>query len=150
MPWAAHMAMMTPGRWINLAAAALGAIGAIVLFNGRFAYESFSPWQSRDGKAVEAQTKRNLRRQLKQRIGLGLILVSFVLQGIAQFFRLSARSMIRIAITQAAFEAIAKTLPLGTVAYEPAVDEGGLRYIWLEPRWLDPVKATGPRFRPPS
>jgi hypothetical protein len=23
------------------------------------------------------------------------------------------------------------------VSYEPAVDEGGLRYIWLEPRWLD-------------
>ena len=32
--------------------------------------------------------------------------------------------MIRIAITQAAFDAIAKTLPLGSVAYEPAVDEG--------------------------
>ena len=37
--------------------------------------------------------------------------------------------MIRIAITQAAFDAIAKTLPLGSVAYEPAVDEGDLRYI---------------------
>jgi hypothetical protein len=37
--------------------------------------------------------------------------------------------MIRIAITQAAFEAIAKTPPVGSVAYEPAVAEGGLRYI---------------------
>jgi hypothetical protein len=45
--------------------------------------------------------------------------------------------MIRIAITQAAFEALAKTLPLGSVAYEPALDEGDLRYIWLEPRWLE-------------
>lgn len=35
------IATMTPGRWINLVAAALGAIGAIVLFNGSFAYESF-------------------------------------------------------------------------------------------------------------
>ena len=34
--------------------------------------------------------------------------------------------MIRIAITQAAVDAIAATLPLGSVAYEPAVDEGGL------------------------
>ena len=32
--------------------------------------------------------------------------------------------MIRIAITQAAFDAIAKTLPLGSVAYENATDEG--------------------------
>jgi hypothetical protein len=45
--------------------------------------------------------------------------------------------MIRIAITQAAFDAIAVTLPLGSVAYEPAVDVGDLRYIWLEPRWLE-------------
>ena len=58
--------------------------------------------------------------------------------------------MIRIAISQAAFDAIARTLPVGSVAYEPAVDEGGLRYIWLEPRWHDPLKVTGPRFRPPS
>jgi hypothetical protein len=33
--------------------------------------------------------------------------------------------MIRVAITDAAFEAIAKTLPLGSVAYEPAVEQGG-------------------------
>jgi hypothetical protein len=32
--------------------------------------------------------------------------------------------VIRIAITQAAFEAIAATLALGSVAYEPTVDEG--------------------------
>jgi hypothetical protein len=31
--------------------------------------------------------------------------------------------MIRIAITPAAFEAIAKTLPLGSVAFEPQVDD---------------------------
>ena len=80
------MATMTPGRRINLVAAALGAIGAIVLFNGSFAYESFSRNYSRHGGEVEAQKARNLSRRLKQRIGLGLILVSFVGQGTAQFF----------------------------------------------------------------
>jgi hypothetical protein len=54
--------------------------------------------------------------------------------------------MIRIAITQAAFDAIAKTLPLGSVAYEPAVEEGDLRYIWLEARWLDRLNS----YRGPS
>jgi hypothetical protein len=76
------------GRLINLAAAVLGAIGAIVLFNGSFVYESFSPMHSRRQRAdtVKAQTERNRRRQIMQRIGLGLILASFVLQGAAQFF----------------------------------------------------------------
>ena len=55
--------------------------------------------------------------------------------------RANGPDMIRIAITQAAFDAIARTLPLGSVAYKPAVDEGGLRYIWLEPRWLDRLKS---------
>ena len=39
--------------------------------------------------------------------------------------------MIRIAITQAAFDAIAKTLPFGDVSYERQVDERGQRLIWL-------------------
>jgi hypothetical protein len=80
----APLATMTPGRWINLVSAALGAIGAIVLFNGSFAYESFQPYHS--AATIKAQTARNLIRQLKQRIGIGLILASFVLQGAAQFF----------------------------------------------------------------
>jgi len=37
--------------------------------------------------------------------------------------------MIRIAITQAAFEAIARTLPLGSVGYEAELDEKGERLI---------------------
>jgi hypothetical protein len=74
------------GRSLNLAAAVLGAIGAIVLFKGSFAYESFSQNYGRDGVAMRAQIDRNRRRQRKQRIGLGLILASFVLQGVAQFF----------------------------------------------------------------
>jgi hypothetical protein len=27
------------------------------------------------------------------------------------------------------------------VAYEPTVDKGDLRYIWLEARWLDRLKS---------
>ena len=49
--------------------------------------------------------------------------------------------MIRIAITEAAFEAIARTLPLGSVAYESATDVGDLRYIWIEARWLDRLRS---------
>jgi hypothetical protein len=71
---------------INLAAAVLGAIGAIVLFNGSFAYEGFPQYYGRDWEAIKAQTARNRSRQLKQRVRLGLILASFVLQGVAQFF----------------------------------------------------------------
>jgi hypothetical protein len=40
--------------------------------------------------------------------------------------------MVRIAITQAAFDAIAKTLPLGSVGYENATNEKGERLIWLD------------------
>ena len=40
--------------------------------------------------------------------------------------------MVRIAISQAAFEAIAATLPLGSVGFENATNERGERLIWLE------------------
>ena len=43
--------------------------------------------------------------------------------------------MIRIAITRAAFEAIARTLPLGNVGYENKTNERGDRLIWLDRRW---------------
>ena len=41
--------------------------------------------------------------------------------------------MVRIAITVEAFEAIARTLPLGSVGYENATNERGERYVWLAP-----------------
>ena len=41
--------------------------------------------------------------------------------------------MIRLAISQAAFDAIARTLPFGDVTYENVVNEKGQRLIWLEP-----------------
>jgi hypothetical protein len=41
--------------------------------------------------------------------------------------------VIRIAISQAAFDAIAATLPLGSVGFENASTEKGERLIWLDP-----------------
>jgi hypothetical protein len=49
--------------------------------------------------------------------------------------------VIRIAITEAAYEAIARTLALGTVAVEPQPNENGERLIWLEERWLDKLNS---------
>jgi hypothetical protein len=54
--------------------------------------------------------------------------------------------MVRIAISQAAFEAIAATLPLGSVGYgENEVNERRERLIWLEAPMADllfPPSAT--------
>ena len=40
--------------------------------------------------------------------------------------------MIRIAISVESFEAIARTLPLGSVGYENTTNERGERLIWLD------------------
>jgi hypothetical protein len=45
--------------------------------------------------------------------------------------------MIRMAITQAAFDAIAATLAFGSVGYETAVNEKGERLIWLDGAVVD-------------
>ena len=47
--------------------------------------------------------------------------------------------MIRIAMTQAAFDAIASTLPLGSVAVEPEDNGRGERTIWLAPKCAEPA-----------
>jgi hypothetical protein len=49
--------------------------------------------------------------------------------------------LIRIAITAEAFEAIAATLPLGSVGYEPA-DAKGERMAWLDPAIVSRLRAT--------
>jgi hypothetical protein len=49
--------------------------------------------------------------------------------------------MVRIAITQAAFDAIAKTLALGSVGYENATNEKDERLIWLEPNVVDRLRS---------
>jgi hypothetical protein len=49
--------------------------------------------------------------------------------------------MIRIAITQAAYDAIAATLPLGSVGYETQRTQNGKVFIWLERRAIDRLTA---------
>jgi hypothetical protein len=49
--------------------------------------------------------------------------------------------MVRIAISQAAFDAIAKTLPVGSVAVEPEANAKGDRTVWLEEVWVDRLGA---------
>ena len=44
-----------------------------------------------------------------------------------------ANVMIKIAITVEAFEAIAATLPFGSMSFENKTNERGERYVWLEP-----------------
>jgi hypothetical protein len=49
--------------------------------------------------------------------------------------------VIRIAIIAEAFDAIERTLALGTVAAEPQLNERGERLIWLEERRLDKLNS---------
>ena len=49
--------------------------------------------------------------------------------------------MIRIAISQAAFDALAAMLSLGSVGYESEVNERGERLVWLETRVVDRLTA---------
>ena len=49
--------------------------------------------------------------------------------------------MIRIAISQAAFDAIASTMPLGSVGYENDANERGERLIWLALNVVDRLRA---------
>jgi hypothetical protein len=48
--------------------------------------------------------------------------------------------MIRIPITAEAYDAVAKTLPLGTVPYEAKVAANGERSIWVERSALDSLE----------
>jgi hypothetical protein len=49
--------------------------------------------------------------------------------------------MVRIAISQAAFDAIARTMPFGSVNFEAGVDDKGERYIWLPRAVVDRLSA---------
>jgi hypothetical protein len=50
-------------------------------------------------------------------------------------------SIVRIAISQAAFDAIAATLPLGSVGFENKTDEHGQRLIWLDRAVVDRLRS---------
>jgi hypothetical protein len=49
--------------------------------------------------------------------------------------------VIRIAISQAAFDALASTLPLGSVGYENQTNERGERLIWLDHAMVNRLRA---------
>jgi hypothetical protein len=49
--------------------------------------------------------------------------------------------MVRIAISQAAFDAIASMLPPGSTGYENAVNDKGERLIRIERRMLDKLNS---------
>jgi hypothetical protein len=49
--------------------------------------------------------------------------------------------VVRIAMSVEAFEAIARTLPLGDVGYENAVDAKGQRLIWLDRAVVDRLRS---------
>jgi hypothetical protein len=49
--------------------------------------------------------------------------------------------MIRIAISPEAFEALAETMPLGSVGYENKTNERGERLIWLDKPIVDRLGA---------
>jgi hypothetical protein len=63
----------------GLLSAALGAGGTLLLFLGSFAYEGFAQYYNQ--QMIDEQTKRNKRRGMLQRTGLGLLMLSFVLAG---------------------------------------------------------------------
>ncbi len=56
--------------------------------------------------------------------------------------------MIRIAISQAAFDAIARTMPFGSVNFESGIDDKGERYIWLPRAVVDRLRSLrGPQHQ---
>jgi hypothetical protein len=56
--------------------------------------------------------------------------------------------MIRIAISQAAFDAVAATLALGSVSFENKTDQHGNRLVWLDRAIVDRLRAMrGPSGR---
>jgi hypothetical protein len=49
--------------------------------------------------------------------------------------------VIRIAITQAAFDSVARTMPFGSVNFESGVDANGERFIWLPRAVVDRLRS---------
>jgi hypothetical protein len=49
--------------------------------------------------------------------------------------------VVRISISAEAFEVIARTLPLGSVAVEPEANAKGERAVWLDEVWVDRLAA---------
>jgi hypothetical protein len=70
---------VTTTQIVGLLSAVSGAVGTLFLFFGSFAYEQF-PYYA-NPELIAAVAKRNKKRQFRQRIGLGLLMLSFILAG---------------------------------------------------------------------
>jgi len=70
---------VTTTQIVGLLSAVSGAVGTLFLFFGSFAYEQ--PPAYMNAEIIGAMTKRNKRRRLLQQIGLGFLMLSFVLAG---------------------------------------------------------------------
>ena len=68
-------------RILSIVAAVLGAAGTVWLARGSFAYEQLAVWA--DDEIIRALAARNARRQRQQQFGLGLLMASFVVQGVS-------------------------------------------------------------------
>lgn len=68
---------------LNITSAVVGIMGTVLMYRGTFGFVMSGAFM---GTAADPATnKANNRRQLLQRLGLALLTVSFVLQGIARF-----------------------------------------------------------------
>jgi len=75
--------LLTNTKALSLASVSSGAIGTLFLFFFSFSLEAPTVWMS---KEMEDDIKsRNSRRAIGQRIGLALLLISFLVQGAALF-----------------------------------------------------------------
>jgi hypothetical protein len=70
---------VTAAQIVGLLSAVSGAVGTLFLFFGSFAYEQLPPYTNPE--IIRDMAERNKRRQFRQRIGLGLLMLSFVLAG---------------------------------------------------------------------
>jgi hypothetical protein len=72
---------MTVAKVIGLLSAAAGAVGTLLLFFGSFAYEQPPAYFTKE--MADGLRERNRRRQRLRRVGLGFLMLSFVLGGIS-------------------------------------------------------------------
>jgi hypothetical protein len=70
---------VTTTQIVGLLSAISGAVGTLFLFFGSFAYEQPSAYMN--AELIGDMVKRNKKRQFRQRIGLGFLMLSFVLAG---------------------------------------------------------------------
>ena len=78
---------------------------------------------------------------LKALEGGGPATVNDVLKHFERRVRNGPDCMVRIALTQAAFDAISATLPLCSVGYENETNERGERLIWLDHAVVNRLRA---------